>query len=486
MSITVYLPDGSKYNANAVANDDARGRTVERQPGVPVPDSGRAVPSVPLVVEPPAVGARVDPQSIRTSPSASGGGFSPTEGQQRAIECVRRLRDYPKASGCQIVGYAGTGKTTTIKELGREHRDPIVIAPTGKAALRVTEATGVRATTIHKWLYEYREGTAGQFSFVLKNPDRITRPACKLVIVDEASMIGQHVWRDLWTTVQRCNLRVVLVGDGFQLPPVENQQTGATGQFSTMTGTFAQQHSFARVELTEIVRQAAESPVVRAASRLRQFDPGGLRLLPEIKTHDLAAACRATLDSGGVIIAHTNVTRQKCNGAMRRPELSPGEPLLVLRNDYDLGVYNGQQVTFLGWEQPPRDAVVVSDKHKGKTAPVTYGLANVDVDGAPARVLLCPEQIAASVDLGEHPLSDAARPWARARRLLLPTGQSIPLLHCNYGYCYTAHKAQGSEWPFALVVLERTVRLSQEEGLRWAYTAITRAKHLAAVYHGTP
>jgi ATP-dependent exoDNAse (exonuclease V) alpha subunit len=62
----------------------------------------------------------------------------------------------------------------------------------------------------------------------------------------------------------------------------------------------------------------------------------------------------------------------------------------------------------------------------------------------------------------------------------------MPVLHANYGYCFTAHKAQGSEWPWALVVLERSVNLGTEDGLRWCYTALTRAKTMAAVFQGNP
>jgi ATP-dependent exoDNAse (exonuclease V) alpha subunit len=52
-----------------------------------------------------------------------------------------------------ITGYAGTGKTTLIHELADSYGEPTVLTPTGKAALRVTEATGISAMTIHRYIY---------------------------------------------------------------------------------------------------------------------------------------------------------------------------------------------------------------------------------------------------------------------------------------------------------------------------------------------
>ena len=51
-----------------------------------------------------------------------------------------------------------------------------------------------------------------------------------------------------------------------------------------------------------------------------------------------------------------------------------------------------------------------------------------------------------------------------------------PFLHANWGYVYTTHKSQGSQWPSAMVVIEPSVRVRTTEGRRWLYTALTRAE----------
>lgn len=411
-------------------------------------------------------------------------GITPTPGQGRALAAVERLHK-AKEGGVQLVGYAGTGKTTIIRALGQLYGDPKVVAPTGKAALRVTEQTGLPCSTFHRWLYDPgNDEVTGTLRLVLKHSSRLSLPSCKLVIMDESSMVSASAWADMWRTCQRLGLKIILVGDGFQLPPVERNES-AGPPFSTMSPDFAKGLGFERVEMTDIVRQAQDSPVVRAAAGLRAGDRTALNLLPKVPEDALASTAHRTLTAGGVIIAHTNRTRHMANAALKQPELTENEPLLVLRNDYDLDVYNGQQLRFKRWVSTDYPAVVVADKWRtNQPTPVRFYPA--DVEGN--RVLLCPEQIGGHLDIGEIPLGDAARRFARNNGLRCDSNEqlSMPLLHSNYGYCYTAHKAQGSEWPFVLVILERTVRLNEEEGLRFAYTAITRAQSMAAIYWGTP
>ena len=60
---------------------------------------------------------------------------------------------------------------------------------------------------------------------------------------------------------------------------------------------------------------------------------------------------------------------------------------------------------------------------------------------------------------------------AKAANVIMP-----PFLHANWGYVYTTHKSQGSQWPSAMVVIEPSVRVRTTEGRRWLYTALTRAE----------
>src|SRR3954466_1103792 len=81
-------------------------------------------------------------------------------------------------------GYAGTGKTTLLKVLANEIGSPLFLTPTGKAALRLKEATGFEASTIHRWMYRAEEDKrSGKMAFVRKPTEEIDRPSNKLIVV---------------------------------------------------------------------------------------------------------------------------------------------------------------------------------------------------------------------------------------------------------------------------------------------------------------
>jgi ATP-dependent exoDNAse (exonuclease V) alpha subunit len=78
-------------------------------------------------------------------------------GQAAGVDMVGKFLAQDKILVAVITGFAGTGKTTLIRELADSYGEPKVLAPTGKAALRVGQATGIFAGTIHKFLYEPTE-----------------------------------------------------------------------------------------------------------------------------------------------------------------------------------------------------------------------------------------------------------------------------------------------------------------------------------------
>lgn len=121
-----------------------------------------------------------------------------------------------------ITGGPGRGKTTIIKTIigaWNKDDDVILLAPTGKAAKRITESTGYPASTIHRF-----KNTIRQKEQILKreNPeekDLDARPKKKLVIVDEVSMVGIKLGLSLLKIARYCNL--ILVGDVDQLASIE-------------------------------------------------------------------------------------------------------------------------------------------------------------------------------------------------------------------------------------------------------------------------
>jgi exodeoxyribonuclease V alpha subunit len=153
-----------------------------------------------------------------------------------------------------ITGGPGTGKTTGIRciiELLSEKGTVALCAPTGRAAKRMTQATGFEAKTIHR-LLEYG-GEEGRFQRDQDNP-----VAADAVIVDEVSMVDTLLMRSLLRAV-RPGARLILVGDKDQLPSV-----GA----GNVLGDLIASGTVPVARLTEIFRQAQESMIVVNAHRI--------------------------------------------------------------------------------------------------------------------------------------------------------------------------------------------------------------------------
>lgn len=410
-----------------------------------------------------------------------------TEGQDSALEMVGRLLAVGGAAFGVVSGWAGTGKTTLIEQVAERHGPPLVVTPTGKAALRVTEATGLDASTIHRWAYETREDPdTGETRWRRKPANKICLPTNGLVVLDEASMLGEAVWRDLWVLCQAAGLRVVLVGDPFQLPPVVRREDGQWGTFSALTDLKTDH----RVDLTEVVRQALDSPIIRASVDIRSGAEGARRAMGSLarvaSSRESLVREFLALGPSRAMVAHTNQCRQDLNLAVRSAlglgdELAAGEPLLVLLNTYCLDRFNGEVVTFDGWRQHPDDQVGVRDRHKNLSATVSFGIAGVDGSAA----MVSPEEVFAQCgSMPSTTLQRAARAYA-IERWGTPKEEVVPYLSANLGHCLTCHKAQGSEWDDVVVVVEPSVGGPQGrygvEGRRWLYTAITRARKSAVV-----
>lgn len=124
---------------------------------------------------------------------------------------------------CIITGGAGTGKTTVIRniisKLYENNGDEVIVlcAPTGKAAARITEATGFKASTVHSACGFFPQDNSDELGKI-DRPNIPARDATTL-IVDEASMLDDQLLAGLCTTI-RPTCRLVLVGDPNQLPPV--------------------------------------------------------------------------------------------------------------------------------------------------------------------------------------------------------------------------------------------------------------------------
>jgi exodeoxyribonuclease V alpha subunit len=155
-----------------------------------------------------------------------------------------------------ITGGPGTGKTASIRTIAtaatQEGAKVMLVAPTGRAAIRMTEASGVRARTVHSAL--------GWIPGEGPTHDEDDPLPCDLLIVDESSMANLELLVTLLRAVGP-STHVVLVGDADQLAPV-----GAGKPFAELVST----PSVPAVALTHIFRQAAGSMIVQGAHAIRR------------------------------------------------------------------------------------------------------------------------------------------------------------------------------------------------------------------------
>ena len=166
-------------------------------------------------------------------------------------------------SGLMILsGGPGTGKTTTINTIIRyfenEGMDILLAAPTGRAAKRMTEATGYEARTIHRLLEingAVEEGKRGQFERNEENPLE-----ADVVIIDEMSMVDIYLFKALLEAVS-IGTRLIMVGDVDQLPSV------GPGQ---VLQDLIESRAFPVVILKKIFRQAGESDIVVNAHKINR------------------------------------------------------------------------------------------------------------------------------------------------------------------------------------------------------------------------
>jgi len=401
-----------------------------------------------------------------------------TPGQTQALEAIDRLgKSNPNGGGVLVInGYAGTGKTTLIKAVADQVGDILVLAPTGKAALRVRDVAFCRTSTIHRWLYVADEDeSTGDIYFRPKSLLEIEHPNFHSLIIDEASMINKEVWQDVLNCTTSLGINVILVGDEFQLPPVE---TAGNDNFTVFSTEF---DCSERVNLTEVLRQTLENPIIRAATALRTgLDyTKELSSLPMVDRAKINEAAIDTWSSDGVIICHKNETRHHINGTVRTSlgrilGIEAKEPILIVKNNYQLDIFNGEVfavknvIGSIGFKK-------VKDKYQNKSCFMDFvrvELANGD------ECIVTQEELNSKADgISTKFINNQSRMLSKpiAKKEGLAKG-IIPHIHANFGYALTCHKSQGSEWNDVLVLVESSVRFTTFAGRRWLYTALTRAK----------
>ena len=358
-----------------------------------------------------------------------------------------------------LTGGPGTGKTTIIKGIITLYKSLnvkyVLAAPTGRAAKRMSEATGEEAKTIHRMLEMVRtEENEVRFMRGKNNPlDE------ELIIVDEASMIDTLLMEALLRAV-RPGSRIVIIGDSNQLPSV--------GAGNVLSEILASQR-YRTVTLTKIFRQAGESLIVTNAHAINSGED------PEIysKRNDfffieredenavadtVANLCvnRLPRKYGKELFGQIQVITPSHKGAagtealniLLQKSLNPPSPKKREKKQKDVVFREGDRVM-----QIKNDYDIMWQRN-GEDG---YGIFNGDI-GIILSVL--PDE--------ECMLIDFEGRFTRYDFTMLD--------ELEHAYAITVHKSQGSEYPYVIIpIYSCGDRLLTRNLL---YTAVTRAQNM--------
>lgn len=407
------------------------------------------------------------------------------EGQAAAFSNVETWLQASNVSTFYLLrGYAGVGKTTMAMEIARHLRDKglkvAFVAPTNKA-VRVIDAKldeaglhSVPRATVHKAIYKPNDEDGSGFHY---SPDKEILPKGGLVICDESSMVPQQMLEDLAQAACDFRFRVLLMGDSFQLPPVNNK------------GKNVFQMGFPESELTQVMRQAGGSGILDLATALRA---GGATLLPNQPACDVgfmnyfqilqAYVADLKARKSSICIAWTNRARMAMNHAVRvglfgKDDLGLHEGERVIGVDNGENLVNGEEATLPTIPDTLNvDMTVMVTFYKGRT-PVQKKVHLVGFEDADRQKwLIAPELDEASLMRGQLPAEAFPDGWKKEVRT--PFGVKYSLSKdinlCTFGYVITAHKSQGSQWDKVYVTeIQKTGDAVMQA--RWFYTAVTRA-----------
>ena len=385
-------------------------------------------------------------------------------------EAQRRAMTDALSCGVMVLtGSPGTGKTTVVKALIEIFRsmgqhEIELAAPTGRAAKRMSEATGEEARTIHRLLeMEYNEGAYPRFMRDEKN-----RLDADVVIIDESSMIDVMLMAALLRAI-RPGSRLILIGDSNQLPSV-----GAGNVLWDIISSDA----IRTVCLTEIFRQAKESSIITNAALIneghypvltekksdffflsRGYDENIASTVVDLCAKRLPAAYGDEIAAGIQVITPSRrgapgtealnaALQAKLNppGARKRERKSreiifrEGDRVMQTKNNYKLEWY--------------RDGTVPIDM---EDKPDGIGVFNGDI-GVIERIEPENERMVILFD---------------ERRVYYDFSLTDELEHA---YAITVHKSQGSEYPVVIIPIYGCA--PQLMTRHMLYTAITRASKM--------
>ena len=395
------------------------------------------------------------------------------------------IRTAAASKGMVLTGGPGTGKTTVtqgIIEVFKKFKLHILLAaPTGRAAKRASESTGMEAKTIHRLL-----GYSGSGTFEHNEEHPLEGD---VLIIDESSMIDLRLMSSLLKAVPE-NMRLILIGDINQLPSVGP---------GTVLKDIIDSGVFPVVRLTKIFRQAAESHIITNAHRINDglfpviddsdpkndffldmMDKKGekleaseiaertaqaiIKLLTDtipniyhIQPKDIQILAPMRNGSAGTIalnkLAQEALNPEGPTIAFEGYSYRKGDRVIQTKNDYEKGVFNGD-IGYIVAVNTEKELLKVEflDTDKQETDS-TFWLDYWDMDE---------DEEEESEGLDSH----GPNPYVTYSR--------NDLENLDPAYAITIHKSQGSEFPAVIMPFLNSHFVMLERNL--LYTGVTRAR----------
>ncbi len=366
-----------------------------------------------------------------------------------------------------ITGGPGTGKTTTINTIIRyfesEDMEILLAAPTGRAAKRMTEATGWEAKTIHRLLElsggPGEEGTVNtRFQRNEENPLE-----ADVIIIDEMSMVDIQLMQSLLKAVN-VGTRLILVGDVNQLPSV-----GPGNVLKDMIHS----GSFNVVKLTRIFRQAAESDIIVNAHKINRGEQINLGK----RSRDFLFIRQDNPEN--IISTMVTLMTKKLPGYVHAKPLD-----IQIMTPMRKGVLGVERLNSIlqmhlnppGKEKPEKEAGGVIFRLGDKVMQIKN---NYQIAWEIRNKHNIPLETGTGIFNGDMGIIRELNLFAEILTVEFDEGKMVEysfkqLEELELAYAITIHKSQGSEYPAVIIPIHSGPRMLMSRNL--IYTAVTRAK----------
>ena len=396
--------------------------------------------------------------------------------QREAIESVN------DNNVCIITGGPGTGKTTIIKaiiELYKKHgMKPVLCAPTGRAAKRMTETTGEEAKTLHR-LLELAGISDDNENF---NTDLLVTPIDgDIIIVDEASMLDMFLMNYLLKAIYK-GTKLVLVGDINQLPSV--------GPGSVLKDII-ESEKIHTITLNQIFRQAAKSKIIVNAHRVNEgqnfisgnvkqtiIDDENIDLLDDfffIQENNqekiqqtIISLCKGRLQNYGNYDFFNNI---QVITPTKKGKLGTKELNILLQNELNPEEEDKKERNF--------GEVVFREQDRVMQTKNNYNILWEKENEREFK-----KELGNGIFNGELGRIDKINKEDKTIRVKFDDGkiatyESTDLDQLEHAYAITVHKSQGSEFDVVILVAAQSAPMLLTRNL--IYTAMTRAKKLLII-----